>query len=208
MTYDGSSLYVGGRFTAYQGAGGNGTSSLGVVKLSPSTGAAVTKFAYVDGDVDALAVDSNGQLFIGGQFANLSYYRSCPFPCVSGWQSTPASNLAVVGYSGLAINTDGPISALSTFSNNVWIGGQFENAGLFGFMPNLVQLQTLLIESYLPSTTVGRPNTVFTGGGSYASVSAIVSAVGVTAVGGPFTQFSGTDDVYLVVLDATAGTPL
>ena len=64
LTTDGTSLYVGGKFSTV-----NGISRRGLVKLNPSTGAVDTAFnARLTGPVQDLEV-ANGRLIVGGRFS-------------------------------------------------------------------------------------------------------------------------------------------
>ena len=73
LALDGSSLYVGGRFTQYRGADGSASH---LAKLDPATGAIDTTFSPpggsangFDGLVDVLGTDATS-LYVGGNFGS------------------------------------------------------------------------------------------------------------------------------------------
>ncbi len=128
MTTDGTSLYIGGSFTAYRGVA---SSSQDFAKLDLTTGALDTTFSPpgatsngFDGTVETLAYMS-GNVFIGGAF---TAYRGV---------ATSAEAIAKVNATSGALDTtfsppgassngfDGTVTALGVSSTTLLCGGPF-----------------------------------------------------------------------------------
>jgi hypothetical protein len=71
-----------------------------------------------DSDVFAMAVDKNGNLYIGGSFWNVANIRA---RCIAKWNGST--------WSALGAGTDLPVYALDVSGNDVYAGGEFTEAG-------------------------------------------------------------------------------
>lgn len=112
-------ILVGGDFTQF-----NGSPAGHIVRLN-SDGSLDTSFAATTGfndNVFAIALQSNGNILVGGQF---STYNGSPALCLAWLSSTGVLNTAInTTYNGF----DGKVKAIAVQSDgNVYVGGNFSN---------------------------------------------------------------------------------
>lgn len=102
-------LYVGGKFTD---AGGSGADNLAAYNLAAGTWSVVGSAAAITAPVNALAIDPQNRLYIGGNFVT----------AITRWNGST--------YSPLGTGMDSNVSALLWGPNNLlYAGGSFTTAG-------------------------------------------------------------------------------
>jgi hypothetical protein len=145
LTLDGSgNLYVGGNFTSI---GGQNLNSLARISAT-STGAADAIWnPNADGEIDAIVLDGNGHVYVGGNFIGENPSWGTPVFGVGGAIRTYLARLFVSGAGNADCNwianastsvaTLTPVSALALDSNNnLYVGGgfsQIDGSQQFGF---------------------------------------------------------------------------
>lgn len=204
LAVSGTSLYVGGEFSAYRGA----TNAFGLAKLDIASGALDTTFSPagvgnngVDGVVLSLAVNGDA-LFVGGEF---SAYRGVP---------NSALNLAKLNATTGAIDTtftmpganggfDDDVRTLAVSGTSLFVGGSFVSyRGVLNAANYMAKLDT----------TSGAIDTTFSPLGATANgfdnnVYVLAPYEGSLFLGGDFKAYRGTTSVlYGAKIDAVTGT--
>ncbi len=119
LVTDGTYVYAGGAFTEI-----DGISIPYLARYAISTGKVDTTWnLFVDGNVNAMALDGSGNLYIGGDFANvLSTARGKVAKIVISSATLAAWNPTALNGSVKAIAIDG--------AGNIYIGGAFTYGGI------------------------------------------------------------------------------
>ena len=118
-----SNIYVGGSFTVVTNPDGTTLNVNNIAKWNTSNNYWSTLGSGVNGIVNTIAIDSNNNVYVGGNFlitgvTGTSY--------IAKW--TPSEPEGV--WSGLGSGTDDIVNTIATDSNNnVYVGGRFISAG-------------------------------------------------------------------------------
>jgi len=122
IAVSGSDIYVGGQFTDAGGV----TDADYVARWSSGAWHALPHNndlggPAIDNYVYALAVASNGDLYVGGQFSNASGLATANG--LARWNGSDWSEVGSYGSGG-----GGKVNALAISGNDMWVGGTFSNA--------------------------------------------------------------------------------
>ena len=180
LAVSGTSLYVAGRFTRY-----NGQSANNLAKLDLSSGALDTTFSPASNGFDffaaALAVAGNS-LYVGGPFTR---YRGAPAASIakldlaSGNLDTTFSPAANNGF-------DGGVDALAVSGGSLYVGGLFSSyRGVANSANGLAKLDLTTGDI---DTTFSPPGSA-TSNGFDGSVESLAASAGSLYVGGTFTAY-------------------
>ena len=189
----GTSLYVGGAFTAYKGVA---NSANGIAKLDLTTGALDTTFSPANSNgfnngVGALHV-SGGSLYVGGAFSSYkgvanSANRLAKLDLTTGAIDTTFSPVGPTANGFGAVNNPPAVLALATSGGALYVGGDFTAyKGVASSANRLAKLDLV----------TGAIDTTFSPVGPTANgFDGQVSALGVSGtsllVGGNFTSYRG-----------------
>jgi len=201
----GTSLYVGGTFTAYRGVA---NSARGLAKLDQSTGAIDTTFSPVGatsngvgGQVYAL-LPVGTSLFIGGEFTtyrdtatNGNVNRIAKVDLASGVLDATFSPKALNGFNGA-------VASLASTGTSVYAGGGFTAyKGVANSARNLAKLDMVSGEIDTTFSPVG------TGNGTDGSVFALAADGTNLFIGGAFSAYRSVDlsASRIAKVDATTG---
>lgn len=168
----GTTLYMGGAFTAVGPTTGPG------VPIDAGTGAAISGFPRLDGQVNAVVSDGSGGWFIGGAFtmvgglprANLAHVLSDN--TVAAWNPGASGQVLALAFDGLTLYVGGSFSA---------VGGQSRS--------NLAA-----VDGATGTVTAWDP-------GASSTVRAVALGAGVLYVGGSFTAIGVTSRMRLAAID-------
>ncbi len=201
LAVSGSSLYVGGHFSAYRGVA---NSAKNIAKLDLTTGALDTTFSppgangfnYV---VNALAV-SGTSLYVGGWFTS---YKGV---------ANSAKNIAKLDLTTGALDTtfsppgangfDHSVYALAVSGSSLYVGGYFNDYR--GVANSANRIAKLDLTTGALDTTFNPPGA--NGFNNYSSVNALAVSGTSLYVGGNFTTYRGSQNArYLVPLNLDTG---
>ena len=138
IAVNGSNIYVGGRFFDISNAGINMPAADLVVKWDGSNWSALgddgSGGASVQGSwVYALALDSAGNLYVGGSFSHVNNHGT-DLPNAQNIAEWDGTNWSALGNSGLLHGSlNGAVDAIAINGSNVYVGGSFtdaENSGV------------------------------------------------------------------------------
>ena len=178
VVVSGTTLYMGGSFTAVGPTTGTG------VPIDGSTGAAVSGFPRVNGLINAVVSDGTGGWFIGGQFttvggvarANLAHVLADN--SVSPWNPGASGQVLTLALDGSTLYAGGSFSA---------IAGQSRS--------NLAS-----IDASTGAVTSWNP-------GASSSVRALAVGSGVIYVGGSFTSIGASTRMRIAAIDLSTAGP-
>ncbi|MGC9399620.1 MAG: hypothetical protein ACP5HM_10855 [Anaerolineae bacterium] len=191
LLYDAAtySVYVGGGFTQVKDSINGTTSCSRVAAWIPGLGRWSTNASLCSGvsggttpTVYALAIDSDGELFVGGDFGLAGGSVTASY--VAKWNGSAWSFLADSGGTGTE-GTDGPVYALAATGNDVYVGGDFSYAGNDAYVNNVAKWDDSTQNwSYLGG---GNGNTTSNGVNGIVRALAVSAGGGYVHVGGAFT---------------------
>lgn len=173
---DGHTLYVGGDFTRIGPVTGCG------VPLDVASGAPVTEFPVIIGDVACALADGAGGWFIGGDFTSVGRLARTNLAhvledgSVSPWDPAP----------------DGPVQALARIGDTLYAGG------LFGQIGGQARSQIAALDVSTGAPTAWDP-------GADGAVYALAVSGNVVYAGGGFAHIGGQARGHLAALDAVTG---
>ncbi len=199
---DGTSLYVGGRFT---GVGSDGRRNF--VKLNASSGVVDGTFNTSIGVNDAVRslvlFSSDSQLSLVGEFSALGGTAAGRLAAFSS-QGVFNSNLN--GSLGSGFN--GAVRALQWSGNDLYVGGAFTEVNSDSSRPYLVRLANPLAANGTASVVDSGfdTNTAGTLNGEVRALALAPDGSGKLFVGGAFSQYRGSAHKALMRLDST-GNP-
>lgn len=149
-----STLYVGGNFTAVGGVavsnlakyvGGVWSSVDGVAGGGVSGGTSLGSAIGGSGggwDVQALALDASGTLYVGGNFTTVNgaigYNNIASFNGVS-WSNMSGGVYGNITNPSISVSTNATVYAIAVIGGTVYAGGQFTTAGATGGVNNIAQ---------------------------------------------------------------------
>ena len=172
----GTTLYVGGRFTAI-----GGRQRTNIATVGASTGAATSWRPGADQDVETIAV-SRSTIYAGGDFDS-----------VGGWER---SHLAVLdthkGTFTTTPQTNGSVDALAHLGSRVYVGGAFTRIG------DRARHHIAAITTKTGAITAWNPN-------SNDTIYALAVAGPRIYAGGAFTRIGGAARSRIAALDAVGG---
>lgn len=174
----GSTLYLGGSFTAVGSTSGTG------VPINGVTGEAVFGFPRVTGQINAVISDGAGGWFIGGAFttvggvarANLAHILSDN--SVAAWNPGASGQVLVLALDGSTLYAGGSFSA---------VGGQSRS-------------NIAAVDAVTGAVTAWDP-------GAGSSVRALAVGAGAVYVGGSFTSIGATSRMRIAAIDMLSGAP-
>lgn len=178
VAVSGSTLYLGGLFTAVGSTSGTG------VPISGATGSAVAGYPRVTGQINAVVSDGAGGWFIGGQFTTVG--------------GVPRANLAHI----LADNSvspwdpgaSGQVLTLALDGTTLYAGGSFSSVA------GQSRSNLAAIDATTGAATAWDP-------GASSSVRALALGGGVLYVGGSFTSIGATSRMRIAAVDLLSGAP-
>lgn len=119
LAVDGTDLYVGGQFTQVEN---EGTVVSGAVRIAKWNGATWSALGSgVNSTVNALAVDSNHHVYVGGHFTNVNSIAEADY--IAKWDGSAWSALAGNGSGNGAISSG--VNAIAVNGTDVYVGGGF-----------------------------------------------------------------------------------
>ncbi|NDY94378.1 VWA domain-containing protein, partial [Wenzhouxiangella limi] len=184
MTAVGNELYVGGIFTEAGGSPANNVAKFDTMQTGNSGWSALGD--GVNSTVSALAAIGT-DLYVGGSFSQAGTEEAS---AIAKIDTTQTGNS---GWSTLGDGVNGPLLALSAIGTDLYVGGEFSQAG------------------GLPASNVAKFDTTQTGNSGWSALGDGVngtvwalSAIGTDLyVGGEFTQAGGSPANNVAKLDAT-----
>jgi uncharacterized delta-60 repeat protein len=185
-------LLVGGQFASTDGSPSIGEVAVNYLALLRNDGTAVASFApNPNGPVDALAVQTNGQILAGGAFTSLRPNLADP--------AIPAKYIARI---------DGDGSMDSAFSANASAGGEVDAIALQGNGQIVIGGQFAQVDgqsvNYLARLNAdGTLDTSFVPNVNGAIDAIAIQANGQILIAGAFTSVGGLNQSYLARLNAT-----
>ena len=149
-----STLYVGGDFTAVGGVavsnlakyvGGVWSSVDGVAGGGVSGGTSLGSAIGGSGggwDVQALALDASGTLYVGGNFTTVN--GTIGYNNIASFNGVSLSNMSGGVYGNItnpsiSVSTNATVYAIAVIGGTVYAGGQFTTAGATGGVNNIAQ---------------------------------------------------------------------
>ncbi len=178
VAVSGSTLYLGGAFTAVGSTSGTG------VPISAASGLALAGYPRVTGQINAVVSDGAGGWFIGGQFSSVGGVARANLAHVLADNSVAPWNPGA----------SGQVLTLVFDGTTLYAGGSFSSVG------GESRSNLAAVDGTTGVTTAWDP-------GASSSVRALALGGGVIYVGGSFTSIGASSRMRIAAVDLTSGTP-